>query len=43
MLRMSFEVITLLICYNEREDILYNYGFFHMRQIEEVWNINITG
>ena len=29
-----FEVILSLICYTDRENIEYNDGFFHMRQMK---------
>ena len=37
-----FEVIPLSLSYTNREDVEYNDGFFHMRQMEEAWNMNIA-
>ena len=34
--RTSFEVILIPLSYTDREDVKYNDGFFHMRQMKEV-------
>ena len=40
--KTGIKVIPFPLSYTNREVFEYNYGFFHMHQTEEVWNINIT-
>ena len=42
MSRTRFEVILLSLCYTNIEGVEYSDGFFHMRQMEESWNMNIS-
>ena len=35
-------MIISSLCCTDREVVEYNYGFFHMHQKEDVWNMNIT-
>ena len=38
--RTRFEVTLGYICYTDQKDVEYYYGFFHMRKMEEEWNLN---
>ena len=40
--RKMFELILLLLCFTDGEDVEYNYGFFYLRQMEYMRNKNIT-
>ena len=42
MSRTRIEVICQSICFNNSEDVEYNDGFFQMRKMEEVCNMNIA-
>ena len=39
--RTRFEGIMFFLRYTYRNDVEYYGGFFHMRQIEEVWKLNM--
>ena len=42
MSRKIFEGILPSLCYIDRKYVEYNYGFFHMHQMEEAWNMNMS-
>ena len=42
MSRTRFEVIILSLHYTNREDFVYNSWLLRMRQMVEVWNMNIS-
>ena len=37
-----FEGILGYLRYTDKEDVEYYDGFFHMRQIEEAWHLNMA-
>ena len=39
--RTRFEGILGYICYIDQNDVEYYDGFFHMRKIEEAWNLSM--
>ena len=41
MLRTRFEVILGYLSYTDKNYVEYYDGFFHMRQMEESWNLNM--
>ena len=40
--RARFEGILGSIRYTDKNYVKYYYGFFHMLQMEEAWNFNMT-
>ena len=42
MSRTRFEGILSSLLYTDRKYVEYNYGFLHMRQMKEAWNINMA-
>ena len=42
MSRTRFEGILGSLRYTDKKDVEYYDGFFHMRQIEEAWNLNMA-
>ena len=42
MSRTRFEGIIGYLYYTDKKDVEYYDGFFHMRQIEEAWNLNMA-
>ena len=43
MAKTRFEGIIVSLCYTDKKYSEYYDGFFHMRQMEESWNINMAG
>ena len=42
MSRTMFEVILGYLHYTDKKNVEYYDGFFHMRQMEESWNLNMA-
>ena len=42
MSRTRFEGILGFLCYTYQKYVEYYDGFFHMRKMEEAWNINMA-
>ena len=42
MSRTRFEGILSSLRYMDRKDVKYNDGFFHMRQMEDPWKMNMA-
>ena len=41
MSRTRFEGILVSLRFKDKKDVEYSDGFFHMRKIEEAWNLNM--